>query len=86
MIKGHNATVHYFVKVLGMDITQFNEVMLTHNFLFVYMFTVILGGVIVIIVGGWGYYSSMHYIYLSNTPLMDVHVLKYILDKCFQLL
>ena len=45
------------------------------------MFTVILGGVIVIIVSGWGYYSSMHYIYLSNTPLMDVHVLKYILDN-----
>ena len=41
--KGRSATVHYFVKVLGVDITQFNEVMLTHNFLFVYMFTVILG-------------------------------------------
>ena len=31
MDRGHSATVHYFVKTLRMDITKFDEVILTHN-------------------------------------------------------
>ena len=37
---GRSATVHYFVKTLGMDITNIAEVILTHNFIIVYMFSV----------------------------------------------
>ena len=37
---GRSATVHYFVKTLGMDITKIAEVVLTHNFIIVYMFSV----------------------------------------------
>ena len=40
MEQGHSATVHYFVKTLGMDITKITEVVLTHNFILVYMFSV----------------------------------------------
>ena len=32
---GYSATVHYFVNTLGMDVTKFDEVILTHNFIFI---------------------------------------------------
>ena len=35
MIEGHSATVHYFVNTLGMDVTKFDKVILTHNFIFI---------------------------------------------------
>ena len=40
MAYDRSATVHYFVKTLGMDITNIAEVVLTHNFIIVYMFSV----------------------------------------------
>ena len=40
VVTGNSATVHYFVKTLGMDITKIAEVVLTHNFIIVYMFSV----------------------------------------------
>ena len=30
---GRSATVHYFVKIVGMDVTKLDEVILTHNFI-----------------------------------------------------
>ena len=32
---GYCATVHYFVNTLGMDVTKFDEVILTHSFIFI---------------------------------------------------
>ena len=35
MDNGYSATVHYFVNTLGMDVNKFDEVILTHNFIFI---------------------------------------------------
>ena len=32
---GRSATVHYFVNTLGIDVTKFDKVILTHNFIFI---------------------------------------------------
>ena len=32
---GRSAIVHYFVKTLGIDVTKFDKVILTHNFIFI---------------------------------------------------
>ena len=37
MVDGHSVTVHYFVKTLGMDLTEIDEVILTYNFIIIYV-------------------------------------------------
>ena len=55
-------TVYYFTNNLQMDIKQFDEVIIIKNcFVFVYMLSVLLGGV-ALYNSGWGYYSNNHYI------------------------
>ena len=45
MDNDRSATVHYFVKTVGMDVTKFDEVILTHNFTFISLTYSLLGGV-----------------------------------------
>ena len=37
MVDGHSVTVHYFVKTLGMNLTEIDEVILTYNFIIIYV-------------------------------------------------
>ena len=65
MIWDRSATVLYFVKTLGMDITKFDEVVASYNIYFCLMFTTYLLGGVPCYTSEWlGYYSNMHYIFL----------------------